>query len=133
MADESTIQKRDVEVVQAERTRSGRVYHPNVDIIEKDKELLLIADLPGAKSEEIDINFEKGVLSVNARVTPRQNRDETAYLIREYGIGDFARSFQVGEGIDAGKIEAEFSQGVLTLHLPKTETLMSRKIAVKTT
>ncbi len=131
MDNDTTIEKRESEVVQAERTRSGRVYRPNVDIVEQNDELLLQADLPGAKAENIDINLENGVLSIHARVRPRRDEDATPYLTHEYGVGDFSRSFQVGEGIDADRIEAEFTDGVLTLHLPKSEALVPRKISVK--
>ena len=51
-------------------------------------------------------------------------------LLREYGVGDYYRSFQVSEAIDAGKISAEYADGVLTLHLPKAEAVKPRKIAV---
>jgi HSP20 family protein len=57
--------------------------------------------------------------------------EHTNYLLREYGVGDFRRTFQIGEGIDAAKIAAELREGVLTVHLPKAPELMPRKIAVK--
>ena len=132
MSNQTTIAKREGEVVQAERTRSRRVYHPSVDIIEKNDELLLLADLPGAKADDIDVNFEKGVLSVYARVNPRRKEENTTLLTCEYGVGDYARTFRVNEGIDIGRIEAEFTSGVLTLHLPKTEAVMPKKVSVKT-
>ena len=62
--------------------------------------------------------------------------DETAvsaFLVREYGVGDFHRAFQIGEGIDAAKIEAEVNNGVLTLRLPKSEAAKARTIEVKAT
>lgn len=132
MATDTNIEKRESEDVQAEKTRDGRVYRPNVDIIERGEELLVLADLPGTKAEDIDISFEKGVLSLNARVVPRQRADQTVYVDCEYGVRDYARSFQVGEGIDTDKMKAEFTNGVLTLHLPKTEEVMPKKISVKT-
>lgn len=132
MANPTTIEKRESEVMQAERTRSGRVYRPNVDIIERPDELLLIADMPGVRGEDIDIQYENGLLSIRGRVQPRQRPDYSGLLCCEYGVGDFERSFQVGEGIDASRIQAECSAGVLTLHLPKTDAVKPRKITVKT-
>ena len=117
------------ETASAERTRSGCCYRPNVDILEQDDELLVLADMPGAKSDTIDVNFEDGTLEIHAAVTPRQGDGQTC-LLREYGVGDYYRSFQVSEAIDAGKISAEYADGVLTLHLPKTEAVKPRKIAV---
>lgn len=120
------------EVRSAEHTRSGRYYRPNVDILERGDELLVVADIPGANGESIDVGFEDGVLTIHAKVEPRQPAD-TRYLLQEYGIGDFWRTFQVSEAIDAGKISAEYADGVLTLHLPKAEAVKPRKIAVKAT
>jgi len=132
MADEATIQKRETQDVQTERIRSGRTYIPNVDIVEHNDKFLLLADMPGVRSDDLDINYERGQLTIHGKVTPRQDPEKTEYLLREYGVGDFYRSFQIGEGIDANKIEAELHDGVLTLHLPKSQELMPRKITLKT-
>jgi HSP20 family protein len=113
----------------AERTRNGRCYRPNVDILEQADELLVLADVPGAKGQSIDVKFEDGTLEIRAEVTPR-HEDEPGYLLREYGVGDYYRSFRISETIDAGKISAEYAEGVLTLHLPKSEAAKPRKIAV---
>jgi HSP20 family molecular chaperone IbpA len=129
---DTALEKRVMTTDQPERTRSGRTYIPAVDIVEKDDELLLMADVPGAKAEGIDIQYERGELTLTARVDSRQP-EQTNWLACEYGVGDFVRTFQVGEGVDAARIEAEVSNGVLTLHLPKAEAAKTRKIAVKTT
>jgi HSP20 family molecular chaperone IbpA len=102
-----------------------------VDIIEKPDELLLLADVPGAQVDGIDIHYERGALTLTARVDERQP-NESNWILREYGVGDFVRTFQVGEGIDAAKIKAEVTGGVLTLRLPKAEAAKTRKIVVKT-
>ncbi|MCP4589718.1 MAG: Hsp20/alpha crystallin family protein [bacterium] len=115
----------------AETTRRARVYSPSVDIIEAEQELLLIADIPGADAEQIDINFEQGVLTVHAQVAPRHHQESTSYLVREYGVGDFSRSFRIGDGIDPSRIEAKVGDGVLTVHLPKSDAVIPRCIAVK--
>lgn len=118
-------------VERVERARSGWTFVPCVDIVEKQDELLLIADLPGAQPDAIDINYERGVLTIDAPVAPRQNEREVNHLLREYGVGDFHRSFQIGEGVDANRISAEFDNGVLHLHLPKAESFKPRKIQVQ--
>ncbi len=113
-----------------ERTRGGRTYVPAVDILEQGDELLLRADVPGARADDIDIQYERGTLTIAARVAPRGDPHRT-WVLREYGVGDFVRTFQVGEGIDAQKISAEVRDGVLTLHLPKAESARTRKITVR--
>jgi HSP20 family protein len=113
----------------AEQTRSGRCYRPNVDILEQADELLVLADVPGAKRDTIDVKFEDGTLEIRAEVALRQG-EEQGYFLREYGVGDYYRSFRISETIDAGKISAEYADGVLMLHLPKTEAAKPRKIAV---
>jgi HSP20 family protein len=129
---ETVLEKRpEREVTQAERTRSGRFYRPNVDIVERPDELTLLADMPGCHGDEIDIHFENGMLTIHGRVQPRQ-QGETSFLLCEYGIGDFYRTFQVGEAIDTGRITAEYRDGVLILHLPKVEEARPRKIPVQT-
>jgi len=114
----------------AEHTRCGRCFRPNVDILEKADELLLLADVPGAGGgDAIDIKFEEGELTLHGKVDLRQGPDQQ-YLYQEYGVGDFYRMFQISESIDASKISAEYGNGVLTLHLPKAESVKPRKIAV---
>lgn len=133
MSDTSTttnIEKCEAPVTQAERTRAGATFVPPVDIVEKPDELLLIADVPGARAENIDLDYERGELTITARVEPRQD-PTTNYVIREYGVGDFVRTFRVGESVDTDKVTAEVDNGVLTIHLPKADQARTRKIEVK--
>jgi len=132
MAEQTSIEKRQTQDVQTERLRAGRTYVPNVDIVEQEDKFLLLADMPGVRPDDLEINYERGELTLRGRVAPRQDPERTDYLLREYGVGDFDRSFRIGEGIDADKIEAELRDGVLTLHLPKTQELVPRKITLKT-
>jgi HSP20 family protein len=118
------------EETQTERTRSGRVYRPFVDIMEGKDELLLVADMPGAKADSIDIQFEHGNLILQACVAPRDRQKGTS-LLNEYGVGDFYRTFRVSEEIDPARIHAEYADGVLTVHLPRAEAAKPRKIEVK--
>lgn len=112
-------------------TRRSWTFVPVCDILELADEWIVRADLPGTTAENVDVNFERGVLTLHAAVQCRQDEQETSFLVREYGVGDFHRTFEIGEGVDAEKIHAEFKQGVLTLHLPKSEAVKPRKIAVR--
>lgn len=112
-----------------ERTESGPTFVPRFDIFESDDELTLFGDMPGVTSEDLDVRFENNQLIVHGKVAPRHAQLD--FLYGEYGIGDFYRVFNIGESIDSAKISAELSNGTLTLHLPKSEAVKPRKIAVK--
>ena len=114
----------------AEPVRRVQTYVPAVDILETADELRLIADVPGVNADGVEINYERGELRLHARVGDREPQ-RGQWVSREYGVGDFVRTFRVGEGVDASRIEAEISAGVLTVHLPKAEAARTRKIAVK--
>lgn len=132
MMTDTNIQKCACEPTQpVERVRAGRTYIPQVDILEQDDRLLLLADMPGVKPDQLEITYERGELTIYGQVTPRQDPTQNTYVSREYGVGDFYRAFQIGEGIDASGISAELKHGVLTLHLPKTKAAVPRRIAVK--
>jgi len=133
MENENAINKTSaVEAAAAEHTRCGQCYRPHVDILEQADELLVLADVPGASGDRIDVKFEDGTLTIHAQVEPRQKPDHE-FLLQEYGVGDYWRTFRVSEAIDAGQITAGYADGVLTLRLPKAEAAKPRKIGVKTT
>lgn len=127
--DDTAVKQTAEESLGTERTRSGCCFRPNVDILEQQDELLVVADVPGASADKIDVKFEDGTLSIHATVQPRQD-DGTDYLLHEYNLGDYYRTFQVSEAIDASKITADYADGVLTLRLPKAEAVKPRKISV---
>jgi HSP20 family molecular chaperone IbpA len=129
MAQELTKRQSEGNTAVAERTRNGTTYMPRFDIVETDGELVLYGDLPGVTKDNLDIRFENGDLAIQGKVEPRHIQHQFVY--GEYGIGDFYRNFTISEDIDADKISAEVRNGVLTLHLPKTESVKPRKIAVK--
>jgi len=128
MASETTVKQ--TETSRAERTRRGLAYRPRVDILETPAELTLVAELPGVKSEQVDIDFEDGILTIQGRVEPRYG-EQANFLLYEYPVGDFYRTFRVSEQVDAAGIHAECAHGVLTVHLPKAAAAKPRRIAVK--
>lgn len=113
-----------------EATRPGAYFVPNVDILEAETELIVRADVPGARSDAIEVKFEDGLLEI--RATPQDRQAEgTRWLRREYGVAGFYRAFRVSEAIDAGRISADVSDGVLTLRLPKAASRQPRRIPVQ--
>ena len=117
-------------MTQAEPIRTPR-FVPAVDIFETPEEYVVMADMPGCDPKGIDVQFEKGELSIYGRVTPRQY-PKSGWLACEFEVGDFARTFNVTESIETEKISAEYEQGILTLRLPKVETAKPRRIEVRT-
>ena len=104
-------------------------YQPNVDIRDEGVAVVFDADMPGATPAGIDVTFEDGVLSVRATVPPR---DLPGRAIRqEYGIGDYRRSFRLGEGFDASQITADYARGVLTVRVPRLAAVRPRKVEVR--
>jgi HSP20 family molecular chaperone IbpA len=112
-----------------ERTREGALFTPRFDIFENADELLLFGDLPGVTKDGLDIRFERGELTIYGKVAPRPGDVEFVY--GEYGVGDFYRVFAIGEAIDSSRIFAELKNGVLTVHLPKSEAVKPRRIEIK--
>lgn len=121
--------KRPNESATQERTRDTAVYTPRFDIFENDDELLLFGDLPGVTKEGLDIRYERNELTIYGKVAPRAGNVERLHA--EYGVGDFHRTFAIGEAVDASRISAELKSGVLTLHLPKSEAVKPRRIEIK--
>jgi len=114
-----------------ERTRSRRSFVPRADIYETDKEIFVLADVPGANENTIDITLEKNVLTINAYIEPTiPSGFDVAYA--EYEEGDYQRSFRLSDEIDRDKIEATVTEGVLRLRLPKSQEAKTKKISVKT-
>ncbi len=122
-------QEQPQEAATVERTRESTTYTPRFDIWETEDELILCGDLPGVEPGDLDIRFENRELTVLGKVGPRHVERRSLYS--EYGIGDFYRTFAVGEAVDGEKIAAELKNGVLTVHLPKSDAVKPRRIAVK--
>jgi HSP20 family molecular chaperone IbpA len=109
---------------QAER----QTFRPNVDIRDLGGEVVIHADIPGARRESVDVSFEDGVLSLHADVPPRELAGVA--VRKEYGVGDYRRAFRLGEGFDASRITADYRDGVLTMRVPRLAAVLPRKIAV---
>jgi HSP20 family molecular chaperone IbpA len=126
----TAIEKRENQVNVPERIDQSVYYTPLVDIRETGDAFIFQADLPGVKPGDIDVSFENGVLTLDARVQPRQAQGQS-YVWREYGVGHFYRQFSLNTPVDVNSIRAELKNGELTLTVPKAESARTRKIEIK--
>ncbi len=115
-----------------EQTKPGLVFTPDVDIFETETGLTLLADMPGVKAEDLNIDLRENVLTLDGDVDKPERQDE-AELFSEYRTGKYYRQFNLSEIIDQSKIEAKMTDGVLRLTLPKIEAAKPRKITIKST
>lgn len=112
-----------------ERNSEIPTVAPLVDIFENDDEILLHADMPGVNKEDITINIDNGRLELAG---VRKTETSGASGWEEFGDVEYQRAFSVPQSIDVGKVNAELSDGVLKLHLPKAEAAKPRTIEIKT-
>jgi HSP20 family molecular chaperone IbpA len=124
------VEKQEVEVVEgSERTRPGKAYVPRADIYETDDSLVIVADMPGADENSVDITLEKNVLSLRGTVDV-ETPENFGLAYAEYDVGDFERSFTLSDEIDRNNIEAMIQDGVLRVTLGKAGPAKTRKISV---
>lgn len=121
-------QKKEISPEAGEPTRQGVTFVPDVDITESDEAIVLYADLPGVRKEDLDIDVREGVLTLTATVESLPKARNLLY--HEYDIDGFQRRFTLGNRIDQERITANMNNGVLTLFLPKMEQHQARKIEV---
>lgn len=114
-----------------EQTRPGPVFTPAVDIFESAEAITVLADMPGVKAQDLKIDLRDSVLTLSGPVTASDQAKQTPVLT-EYDTGTFFRQFSLSETIDQEKIEAQLTDGVLRLKLPKVERMKPRQITVRT-
>lgn len=100
---------------------------PVVDIYENENEILLQADMPGVTKEQVTINVDNGKLEISGM---RKLQTKGTSTWQEFGDVEYRRIFSVPQSIDVGKVSAELKEGVLKLHLPKTEAAKPRTIQI---
>jgi HSP20 family protein len=104
---------------------------PSVDVVENDDNFLLSVELPGVRKEDVKITVADGVLTVRGEKKQEQERKNGSYHRLERSFGTFERSFTLPTAVQDGRIEAGFSDGVLTITVPKAEQAKVREIEVK--
>ena len=131
MAENQELQVREKREVDTSReaTRPTRAFVPSADIYESETALTVVLEMPGVSKENVDVNVEDGVLTVEGRIEfSKYERLQPVYS--EYNVGPYRRSFQISNQIDHSKIAAQMRDGIMILELPKVETAKPRRIQV---
>jgi HSP20 family protein len=112
-----------------------QLWIPSVDVYETENAFVIEADLPGIHQENVDVSYDRGAVTIagtRAATLPVADKEngQLRVFVSERMSGGFSRSIRLPQHVDADQIEATFSQGVLTLKVPKAKSALPRKIAV---
>ena len=114
----------------AEREQ-GRRWVPPVDLVEAEDHFVLKADLPGLAEEDVAIEVQDGTLTISGERKAEHEQSERGWYRIERAFGSFNRSLTLPDGVDADRIEASFSHGVLEVRIPKPEQRKPRRVEIK--
>jgi HSP20 family protein len=103
---------------------------PRVEVIDQDTEMLVRAELPGIRREDLHVEMTEGRLTIHGEKRREEKINERNVLRSEIVHGTFSRTLSLPSGLDAEHVKAEFENGVLTVHLPKLETTERRQIEI---
>ena len=119
-----------MEEIRSSDESSITTWAPAVDIYETEHELVVKADLPDIKPEELDIRVENNILTIRGERKFEKKVNESNYLRVERAYGSFSRSFSLANTVNSEAIKAEYKNGVLTLTIPKREEAKPKQIKV---
>ena len=106
------------------------LWHPRVDMFEKDDKVVIKAELPGLEKKDLNLEIKDGVLTLKGERKYDHEVKEENFYRREMSYGKFIRSFTLPAEVDADKIKAEFQNGLLTVEVPKSEAHKPKQIKV---
>jgi len=112
------------------KTTQTDAWSPAVDIVESPDAYKLTADLPGLTKADVNLTVEEGVLTLTGERKNEQSAGNEFGHRYERAYGKFSRSFQLGSGVETGKINAEFKNGMLTVELPKVEASKPYEVSI---
>jgi len=106
-------------------------WAPSADISETDKEYLIRAELPAVKKEDVNVTVDGGMITIQGERKQQSEEKNEKFHRVESVYGSFERSFSLPENIDTKGIRCESKDGVLTVHIPKTEAAKSKPVEIK--
>lgn len=92
-------------------------WAPSLDVLQENGDVVVRAELPGVRLEDVDITFQNGVLTISGERKAEEEKQGTGYYVRERRYGSFQRSMTLPEGVDESKINARFQDGVLEVRV----------------
>lgn len=104
---------------------------PAIDVVDKEKEIVVRADMPGVTKDDLDISLQENTLTIKGEVKSETEKKEEHYYYSERNYSSFARTINIPTKIAPDKIKAGLKDGILTIHLPKAEELQPKKIKVE--
>jgi HSP20 family protein len=119
----------------ARRAAQNQERSLGINIREEDESYVLSALVPGLQAEDLNIQVLDDVLRIEGEYkqsSPADKAEESNYLVRELPTGSFTRTLRLPSSIDADKVDARITDGILTLNLPKAESARPRRISITT-
>jgi HSP20 family protein len=109
----------------------GRIFAPPVDIYEENEAIVVKAELPGVSAQDVEVNVDNDVLTIRGERKSESEEHRGGVLRMESVYGSFTRSFALPESVDAEKVEADLSDGVLTVRIPKKPEIAPKRVEVR--
>jgi len=113
-----------------EKAMSKLGWMPSVDVSESENEYTIKADIPGMKKEDIKISLERNTMSISGERKEEVEEKNKNYVRREKSYGSFFRSFELPHAVDSKNIRATYSDGVLSINVPKSEESKPKEIKI---
>ncbi|MCB1188647.1 Hsp20/alpha crystallin family protein [bacterium] len=118
------------EMMPAETRPSGSVWSPSVDVKEDEQQFTVLVELPGLKSSEIEVQVENNVLFISGERRMEEKKEGENWHFVERSYGSFSRSFRLPKNVDSEAVKASYTDGMLSISIPKAEEARPRKVEI---
>ena len=108
----------------------GRFWAPSIELIDKGGKYLVRAELPGMKTEDIEVSIDEDGLTISGERKQDKTEKEEHYVYQEHSYGAFRRTVPLPTGVDHDKVEASYENGILEVTLTKTPETKAKKIEI---
>jgi len=105
--------------------------YPAIDVRDHEKEVRLLAELPGVRKEDVNVTVHGGMVTIKGERKPADSPEKSAWLRSEIGHGSFSRTVKLPQEVDVGRVSAELNNGILEVVLPKSQKALPREIAIR--